>query len=450
LIGAVLLAMGVAVTLGGATIAQQREIEGPPRRLSSLKIVAPPNGGIYLGQHHFAPGDIQTFERAIGHKVAMWSPYGVMSGQEWETQLRFFIDPAVRAWNEGYVVLGGAYEVTYSDRRPFKVDDLLRGRYDDDLRRLAVQYREFGRPLFFSAAREPNGSRWLGGFGQDGTQSLAWAIENGRGLADFDPSQFPNPSLYAGLGDQTVCDGLERLAAAHRYYYDFFVRREGLTFLTFDTMGWATPIVSRPIDAPPGTHAYRLREGCNDFTSFYPGDEYVDWVSLTWYLLDEEGDALVPIQDYLDNLSEMMRTVAAVAPDKPVLIVEFGAPQGLQQASTRATEKMRAALGALVSHPQIHGFVLWSNSPGYDDPQSPAYYPHDMLIKPNTGQAQEFRSLIETDPSRFHSCVYLSDGAILPNCVDRPGASTAGMGEEAGAERGQEEREQGARRPRRP
>jgi hypothetical protein len=31
----------------------------------------------------------------------------------------------------------------------------------------------------------------------------------------------------------------ERLKAAHRYYHDFFVRREGLKFLTFETMGWA-------------------------------------------------------------------------------------------------------------------------------------------------------------------------------------------------------------------
>ena len=61
-----------------------------------------------------------------------------------------------------------------------------------------------------------------------------------RGLAEFNPSKFPNKALYTDLGDPNVCDGVERLIAAQRYIYDFLVRKEGLKFLTFDTMGWDT------------------------------------------------------------------------------------------------------------------------------------------------------------------------------------------------------------------
>ena len=37
----------------------------------------------------------------------------------------------------------------------------------------------------------------------------------------------------------------ERLKAAQRYYYDFFVRREGLKFLTFDNGMVSEPSESR-------------------------------------------------------------------------------------------------------------------------------------------------------------------------------------------------------------
>jgi hypothetical protein len=374
--------------------------------VAGRKLAPPPGGGIYLGQYNFDSADISTFEEAIGRKVAFWSPHCQVADATPEC--------VQEAWSNGYFEMTGAFEASPGGDNfdGFTVDRLLRGEYDDHLAGIAAEIRAMGRPLFFSAGREPNGvlSEYMGGFGADGSESLGWALQNERGLAEFDPSAFPNAELYADLGDPAVCDGVERLIAAHRYYYDFFVRREGIDFLTFDTMGWAALPPMDPSDVIPGTYEHTLMASCMSFESFYPGDEYVDWVSINWYMIDELGVATN--QDHLDNLDRLMEVVRRVAPNKPVMLTELGFPDGLNTDSAVAAEKVTVGLNHILdNHLEIGAISMWSDPPPGDDSFS-----FSCLVRPGTQQGNAFRQVVEDNSDRFHSCAHFTDGTRVPNC----------------------------------
>src|SRR3989338_2671516 len=308
-----ILVIIIAIVLAGAYFALTKQITSPtpiptstpspspvPTPTSGRKIIPPPNQGIYIGQTQRQSGDIQAFESAV-QKVAFW-PYTVMSGQEevGESPLYFDIQTAEKAWQEGYLVQVSAYEATPA-HKPFTVDNLLQGKYDPELKKLAGQFRAFGKPMFFSTMREVNGllGEWMSGFGPAGDQNIVWAFQNQKGFAEFDPQKFPNPQLYKGLGRADTCDGLERAIAAQRYYYDFFVRKEGLDFITLDTQGWAIPSIKK--SAIDEGYETKLNLDCNNFSKFYNGiKDYSDWISIDWYLVTEATPQEPPISSFMD------------------------------------------------------------------------------------------------------------------------------------------------------
>ena len=411
----------------------------PARDYSVLKIVPPPTGGLYLGQYEWVPNDISTFEAASGRKTALWSKYrgSWATGYDTAGQPHFDVQAANLAWQEGKVILIQAYN-TYpgpgESEAPagFTVDKLLNGTYDVELRRFAGELRQYGKPVFFTIGREPNGigADYFGGFGPAGDKSLQWALENRRGFAEFNPSSFPYASLYTDVGTPQVCDGVERLKAAQRYYYDFFVRREGLKFLTFDTMGWAIQQLNQleyDINDLPATidkvYARQLLLSCNSFANFYPGDAYVDWVSLNFYMLDYYAkdwpgltqDYVLPIENHFAALNLALQEVQAVARNKPVFFMELGFPDGMQQNSSWAAQKVSTGLTRILgSYPQINGFAMWSGHPSW---MIPGVFPYDCLIRPGTQQGTALKNTINANSTSVLSCVYLSDGILHPNCV---------------------------------
>ncbi|HFB64500.1 MAG TPA: hypothetical protein ENJ60_03075, partial [Aeromonadales bacterium] len=308
---------------GGGSSANNPGITPPVRDFTNLKIIAPPSAGMYVGQYEWASGDINTFEQAIGKKAALWSRQWPMDNfDEITGQPVFPVAEANQAWNNGQVVLANGFDINVGPGNPFAdftIDKLLNGDFNAQLDALAEQLRAFGKPVIFMAGREPNGilSEYFGGFGADGDKSFSWAVQNQAGFAEFDPSVFPNPELYTDLADPTVCDGVERLAAAQRYYHHYLVDVKGLKFLTFEGMGWATTtvdeILTQAIDNGAGTHEQTLIQSCYDYRNFYPGNDYVDWVSLNFYTVDFFKDAwpqfnlpfdiLISTQTYLDRLS---------------------------------------------------------------------------------------------------------------------------------------------------
>lgn len=410
------------------------------RDYTNLKIIPPPTGGMYLGQYEWQTGDIANFEAASGRKAALWSRYrgnwGI--GYDASGQPHLDLQAANQAWLEGKVLVVQAYNTNPAPDEPeaprgFTVDKLLAGLYDADLRRFAGELRQYGKPVFLIVGREPNGvdANYFGGFGPAGDKSLQWAVENKRGFTEFNPASLPYASLYTDIGSPQVCDGVERLKAAQRYYHDFFVRREGLKFLTFDTMGWAVNQLNQieyDVQDLPATidkaYARELLKSCHSFSNFYPGDDYVDWVSLTFYMIDYYAkdwpgltqDYVIPIQDHFTALDAVMREVKVAAPTKPVFFMELGFPDGTRQNSSWAAQKVTAGLSQLLaSYPQVNGFAMWSAHPAW---MIPGVFPYDCLIRPGTLQATALRNTVSAHTSAFHSCVYLSDGKLHPNCAN--------------------------------
>jgi len=297
------------------------------QQYDTLKITPHPNGGIYIGQYEWSEGaDIDTMESALGRHVGLFTKS----------------DDFNQSWLNKRIGITGAIEAVpiINDLIPdFTVDKLLMGEYDSLLNIMANEFSEFGKPMFFMTAREPNGvlSAYFGGFGPDGDKEMEWALETNRGLDEFDPSFFPNNELYTDLGNPLVSDGVERLIAAHRYYYHYFIIQKGLRFLTFETMGWAANSSKyewlnflSSIGLVNNSHDSTLVLTSFDFRYFYPGDEYVDWVSLTFYISKEEGgESDSYIYERISIMDSVLAQVQEVAPDKPIIFVEVGFPDSV-------------------------------------------------------------------------------------------------------------------------
>jgi hypothetical protein len=330
-----------------------------------------------------------------------------------EGRVDFHVERADALWNDGYVTAAGAYETAIG--QGFRVTErLLRGELDGELHKLALKFKKFGKPIFFSTTREPNGAggRYKGGFGKNGDKTTEWAAaeyEKGNKAAGFEmfiPPPPPDgaPDLYAGLGDPDFCDGYERLVAAQRYYYDFFVRREGIDFFTFETMGWWVPDKIVTGD--------EFVDRCDDFSLFIKKlDGYYDWITINWYLLPNAAAGELqdqPTAVYLDRLKTFMKIVSEVAPNKPVMLSEFGF------GDDNDARKVKDGLNALLDHyPQIAAFSLWYDM-GVMKEETPdggtVDIPFDVQIEPGTPEGEAFREIVEAHPNRFHSRVFFSDG----------------------------------------
>lgn len=361
--------------------------------------VVPPPRGLYLGVAERTEGDVSMFEQALGRKAPLlWPGYVQTHSKEGliDKDFNFEVTEAQRAWEHGYLV---TLSFEPHPQNGMRVDDMLRGKHDEHLARVAKQIKAFGKPMFVSVAREPNGvlSEWSGGYGPDGDKDSAWAWKNDRATTDFDPSQFPRPELYRGLGDPKVDDGLERLAAAQRYLYDYLVRREGIDFLSFETMGW---VANDGDELPAGQDFIDLHRMISDHS---------DWISLNWYTDTNDAgarnadEALALSIKRFDAYIQAIRTAEI---SKPIMINEFGICGKEAHRGTIAT----GALEALVrDYPEVKGFVLWSVD--------------DMACKVSaTVGLPEVRQVVDRYPNRFHSCLHDSDGRPLSTCDPKPSA----------------------------
>jgi hypothetical protein len=402
--------------------------------------IAPPSTGMYFGQYEWQPGDISTVETAAGINTAFPSSnrghwgFGYVNGYP-----HLDVAQANNAWDDGRVIIVQAFNTMpgEDDEHPvgFTVDKLLRGVYDAKLKIFAAELRSFGKPVWFQVGREPNGigQDWFGGFGPNGDKSIQWAIENNSAFSYFKPPVPPSgaPSkFYLEVASINVCDGVERLKAAQRYYYDFFVRREKLNFLTFDTQGWAVHRVQQidfdvaeyPASQQP--YARQVLTSCHNFKNFYPGDAYVDWVSLNFYMLDyyRSGfpsyyfpkDYIIPIDEWLNALATTVKQVLTVT-SKSILITELGFPDGMNADSALAATKVTKGLQALIDNykQSIKGFILWANHPSW---MQPDIFPYDTLIQPGTKQGTALHTIVQNNPGVFKSCVVFTNGLAQPNC----------------------------------
>ncbi len=410
--------------------------------LANSKIVAP-TSGIYFGSYEWTAGDIATVESAAGiHTSHYHSGRGSWATGYVSGHPHLDVTAANNAWSAGRAIVVQAYNLYAGtdDEHPtgFTVDKLLAGDYDSNLHTFALELASFGKPLWFQNGREPNGvgQDYMGGFGTLGDQSLSWAITNESAYNLFTPPSVPSGApadLYSGCSGATMPDGIGRLKAGQRYIYDFMVRREGLNFLTFDSQGFNVRYYKDTVDNQDqydsadyvGHEAYALTllQRASDPAYWYPGDAYTDWVSLTFYFLDyydagwswlSGSDILISNADWLNSLNRMMTQVAGVT-SKPVLLAEFGMPDGMDSNTAYGATKVTAGFNAVLdTYTQIKAVSLWTNSTAWFVVDS---FPYDCLIRPGTTQATALQAVISAHPGQFVTCIRTTGNVIQPNCT---------------------------------
>lgn len=407
--------------------------------LSRSKIVPPPSG-VYLGQYEWTAGDIATVETATGFTTSHYHSgrgnwaIGYVSGHP-----HLDVTAANTAWNAGKVIVVQAYNLYAGtdDEHPtgFTVDQLLAGTYDSNLTTFASELRSFGKPLWMQCGREPNGGGqdYMGGFGAAGDQSLSWAITNESAYNLFVPPSPPTgapANLYDGCAGATMPDGIGRLKAGQRYLVDFFQRREGLNFLTWDSQGfnvryWINSGTNQDVyDSAgyPGHEAYALTllQRCSDPANWYPGDAYCDWVSLTWYMLDyydagwswlSGSDILIPNADWLTSLAHTYGQIQAVT-SKPIMLVELGFPDGMDSNTSYGASKVTDGMTAILdTYTQIKAVSLWSNHASW---MVVDVFPYDCLLD-NAAQVAALQAVAAARPGKLRPYVLLTGSIPHPN-----------------------------------
>ncbi len=334
-----------------------------------LTINIPPAGHFYHGVY---PGgitgeedditldDLRSYEQAAG-KTAAW----VYFSNNWYHSRKFPTQTAEWIRDAGsipYVRLMLRSDAVQNHADPeFTLDRIVNGGFDDDLRAWARAARDFGSPLMAEYGTEVNGE-WF-----------SWnGVWNGGGALD-------------GYGDPAQPDGPERFCDAYRHIIQI-ARDEGAANIL-----WVFHANNQ--DVPD--------ESWNRLEQYYPGDEWIDWIGVSVY------GAQTPMDEEWPQFRDMMDAgyprLAALSPDKPIVVLEFGATSG----NPRGDQAVWAenALTDLIAGrwPRVIGFSWWNEMwPNDDDPN----HNSNMRLQNNAALAVVFQRLVGADDRVLSSLIY--------------------------------------------
>ena len=315
-----------------------------------VPVANPPAGKLYHGlywggvgtdehdptEHDVTPSDVVRYEQSVGKQTA-W----IYFANNWFESRKF---PAVMcSWIRDlgkipYVRLMLRSDVDQGHReKKFRLQKIVAGEFDDDLRAWARDAKNFGSPVLIEWGTEPNGN---------------WFSWNGK---------WNGGSI----------EGPKRYIAAYRHIVDL-MRAEGT-----DNLQWVWHV--NWLDEP--------EKVWNRFENYFPGQGYCDWVALSAY-----GPTTPLNADGTESLAFKMREayprLAKVAPDKPIIIAEFGCD--LHNRHVNAADWANAALEDLFSKrwPGVIGFCWWNE--GW---QNDNYKKHDtdMIILHDADLSRVFR-----------------------------------------------------------
>jgi hypothetical protein len=342
----------------------------PAAAAATSRLLAPPKGTLYHGvfpggtsgmEDDITLAQVRSYERAVGRRVA-W----VTFSHNWYQGAQFPLKTAewIREMGAAPHVRLMLREEDESIPNRFSIEAVLDGGLDRDFREWGLAAAAFGSPLMVEFGTECNGE---------------WFPWNGRhhGAGEAD-----------GFGDPEKPDGPERFAAAYRRLVDL-VRGAGARNVTWifhvNASDW------------PDTD-------WNRFEHYYPGDEYVDWLAVSAYGPQQPTeDEAEPFRDQFDPCYARLRRMA---PEKPILALEFGCTVGSSAAAPQAWAG--AALDDLLGErwPRLIGFGWWNERWQNDD--DPAH-DTDMKVENIPRLAEAFRARL---------------ARAGPAVVDRPMVST--------------------------
>ena len=204
----------------------------------------------------------------------------------------------------------------------FNLESILTGRWDDYIDRWADGAKALGTPMFVSLCNEMNGDwfPWSGVF-----------YGGGRAVAGSEPARYVGPEYFK---------------RAYRYIVDRVRARGASNILwVFHLNNFSEPY------AP-----------WNAFEQYYPGANYVDWLGLSVYGQLESDDAKWDAFD--DMIQKPYDEVCKLAPDKPVMVTEWGVgefPNRGDKAAWIATAFDRMSNRFSRLHAAIYWHERWQN-----------------------------------------------------------------------------------------
>jgi hypothetical protein len=291
---------GLELALSGAMLDDERSSGPPVLAVHVTDALRPVRGALFGAWHRptdawWSSDGVAAFERALGRRLDIDHHYRRWGDLTW---------PKPHA--EGDDVANGRVPlVSLGGRRDFPgLDAVVDGSQDDYLVALARRVRRLGAPFFLRPLWEMNGD-WM-----------VWggARNNSRGRRD----------------------GPRKYVAAWRRMHSIF-EREGATNAIWT---WTPNCTDFP------------RASWNHWTSYYPGDAYVDWVGC-----DAFNRGTAQAQSHWRSFTELFGGMPSIYDDydhKPFMVAETGAcEQGGDKSRWIADAHRRTA----TAFPNIKAFV---------------------------------------------------------------------------------------------
>ena len=327
------LAIALFVAVAAASAIAPSARGGPA---GGLLLAPPPHGGIYQAAYpdfrgsedHVRAWRVRRFERLAGKRIA-WTYFS----DNWIKGIRFPESAVRRIHAAGSVpfirlMARSGFREGGPDPR-YTMQRIIDGDFDAELTEWGKRAAQVPYPLLIEFGTEVNGF---------------WFPWNGK---------WNGGGATGDYGDPDVPDGPERFIDAYRHVHDV-IEGSGADSLTWffhpDAAGWPK--------AP-----------WNSIASYWPGDGYVDWIGVSVYgpLTLDEGWG----RGFTAKLDGAYPKLAALAPDKPIAVLEYGARQGHRKAAWIA--KAIAAV-ARRRWPRVRGLAYWHEGWRNDDGSASRLY----------------------------------------------------------------------------
>ncbi len=261
---------------------------------NEIKLLPHKNGEIYFSafpdfggsEDKVSKSRIRDFEELAGKKIT-WATFS----QNWYDGISFPKKEIDEIRSSGSIPVIRLMARTNEDRhgengtrieKQFSLKNIVNGKFDEELKKYAQEVRLDGKPLLFDFDVEANGNWFL------------WSgIYNGAG----------ETKKY---GNKKYPDGPERWRDAYRHIIDIF-KQDGVRNVT-----WFFHV---DINSIPN-------KWWNQAKYYYPGDEYIDWIGVSLYGAQNDGEEYWDL--FSDILSERYQSILDISNNKPFALMEFG------------------------------------------------------------------------------------------------------------------------------
>ncbi|MGB9980054.1 glycoside hydrolase family 26 protein [Methanobacterium sp.] len=319
----------------------------------------PPSQGVYHSAYPdfndsedvVTSDSIDKFENMV-NKSIVWTPFS----DNWGRSNINFPKSSVQVIHSQNVTpyirlmpvkdVEGSHEAKQADP-VYNLQNIIDGKFDEKLRMYARDTKNSGVPIIIDFAPEMNGD-WF-----------SWS------------GKYNGGSIKDKYGDPDLADGPERYRDAYRHIINIF-REEGATDVT-----WVFHVNANSIP----------EESWNNYSAYYPGDEYIDWIGFSVY------GPITP-DDEWESFNQIMDTsypqLEGLSPSKPLAVLEFG----VMDKDSKKAEWLKEAFQSIESdkYPRIKAISYWNEAWENDDGST-----SDLTLNSSQDVLNTYKSVIKSN-----------------------------------------------------